>query len=132
MIRCVPLCALLAVLSNQAGAQALELPSGTQAVLHEVLLDTVGSDTWVRFRLVAPMIDAAQEVAPSHDILEQDFPFLCADLALPYLRQHALQADRIAISLSDRIVEFGTTDTAATQYFEVFRREGANCIWEGF
>ncbi len=115
-----------------AQAEALNLPSGTQAVLHEVLLDEVGDENWVRFRFLAPMIDRSQDIAPDFTMLEGDFPHLCADLALPYLSDYALDADKIAISLSDRIVEFGTTDPDATQYFEIFRVEGGDCIWEGF
>lgn len=120
------------MMTGAAMAQPLDLPSGTQAVLHEVLIDTVSGENWLRFRLVAPAIDAKLEHAPDYVALEGDFPHLCAAVALPYIADFELAADKIAISLSDRIVEFGTTDPDATQYFELFRHEGGTCIWEAF
>jgi len=121
---------ILAVLAVPALAEPL--PSGIEADLVEVLVDTVGTEQWVRFRLVAPAIDRGQENAPDFTALEGDFPHLCTTLALPYLAEYALEADKIVISLADRAVEFGATDPDATQYFEQFRAEDGDCIWEGF
>ncbi len=124
---------VLAVLTaTTAQGQVLDLPSGTQAALHEVLVDTVDDENWVRFRFVAPVIDRTTELAPSYADLEGDFPHICTDFVLGYVTDFALVADKIAISLADRVVEFGASDPDATQYFEVFRLENADCVWEGF
>lgn len=112
-------------------SQVLDLPSGTQVALHEVLVDQIGDESWLRFRFVAPTIDKDHELAPSYADLENDFPHLCVTFALPYAEDYALTADKVAISIADRVVEFGSTDPEATQYFEVFRPEDADCIWEG-
>lgn len=114
-----------------AASQVLDLPSGTQVALHEVLVDKIGDENWLRFRFVSPMIDTDQEHAPSYADLENDFPHLCVTFALPYVEDFALTADKLAISISDRVLEFGSSDPDVTQYFEVFRPEGADCIWEG-
>ena len=113
-------------------AASLDLPSGTQAALHEVLLDKVGTEDYVRFRFVAPAIDRDMELAPDHAALEGDFPHLCTAIALPYMTEHGLSADKIVISLADRVTDFGIADPEATQYFEQFRAENGDCIWEAF
>ena len=125
-------CLALAVVCSAGSACAFDLPSGVTAKLHEVLLDTVGEDAFVRFRFVAPSIDASQNGAPGYSELEADFPHLCTTLALPYLREYDLSADQIVISISDRVTEFGVMNADATQYFEQFRPENDDCIWEGF
>lgn len=130
-MRLAPL-VLACVCAGPAMSEILDLPSGTQAALHEVLIDQVGDEDWLRFRLVAPVIDRTRELAPGYADLEADFPHICTTFALPYAQEFALDYDKIAISISDRVVEFGTTDPDATQYFEVFRPENADCIWEGF
>ena len=122
--------AALAGLVCVPAAHAFEVPSGTQMTLQEVLVDKVGDEDWVRFRFVAPAIDAGNSDAPGYDDLEADFPHLCTTLALPYLQKYELSAQKIVISLSDRAVEFGRADPDATQYFEQFRAENGDCIWE--
>jgi hypothetical protein len=111
---------------------AMDLPSGNDAVLHEILVEQIGNETWTRFRVVAPQIDRTLPQAPTFAELEPDFPHLCATLALPYLESHGIEADKIVISIADRIVEFGVSDPDATQYFEQFRLKDGSCVWEGF
>ena len=53
-------------------------------------------------------------------------------MALPYIAEHGLEADKIVISLADREVAFGASDPAATQYFDQFSIENGDCIWEVF
>jgi len=124
------LCISLLACGTALGAEDLGLPSGLMPELHEVLIDEVNAESWARFRLLAPEIARARPEAPDYFALEADFPLLCRALALPYLTEYALSPDKIAISLSDRVVEFGTTDPDATQYFELFRLENGDCIWE--
>ncbi|MEP3639181.1 MAG: DUF6497 family protein [Paracoccaceae bacterium] len=110
---------------------AQTLPSGQGVELTEVLVDTVGDESWVRFRFLAPEIsrDGGQidyaAAAPDMDVL-------CNETALPYLSDFELEAGRVAISLSDRPVPFGLADPEATQFIEVYRIEGDRCIWEEF
>ena len=61
-----------------------------------------------------------------------DIEALCADFALPYLRDNNTQVTRIVISMADRELEFGATDPEATQFFDMFRPENGSCIWEDF
>ncbi|THH35804.1 hypothetical protein E4Z66_12025 [Aliishimia ponticola] len=110
----------------------MDLPSGVSADLQEVLIDTVGSETWIRFRFIAPKIARDSDSAPDFAMLEPDFSHLCVNLAVPYLQNYELEPDKVVISMSDRAVKFGLSDPDATQYFEQFRVEKGDCIWEGF
>lgn len=117
-----------------SAASALHLadiaaPSGQLVELFEVLVDTVGEETWLRFRFLAPAI-ARDGEALSYAQAEADFLHLCTAVALPYLQEFELQADVIVVSLSDRPVTFGTSDPDATQYFEAFRVTNNTCVWE--
>lgn len=122
----------LAAFGAQAQAQVVELPSGLTPSLSEVLVDQVGDETWLRFRFVAEALDPQADASVEFAAIEGDFALICADLALPYAAKHALQADKIVVSVADRFVEYGKTDPAATQYFEQFRITDGDCIWEGF
>jgi hypothetical protein len=48
--------AALALLLAATPALALDVPSGQPVSLQEVLVDSVGPQTWLRFRLIAPAI----------------------------------------------------------------------------
>lgn len=111
-------------------AQAVEVPSGQAITLHEVLIDTVGDDTWVRFRFVAPQI-ARGETTLDFEVVDLDMSHLCSAFALPYLVDFDLTGDVIVISLSDRQTEFGTPNREATQIFEAYRPVDNICMWEG-
>ncbi len=121
-----------AVLGTAAWAgQGIEVPSGQQIALSEVLVDERSGETWVRFRFVAPQI-ARGTGAVDPVRAAGDMDHLCRALALPYLSDYGLTANRVVISLSDRTVPFGQADSEATQFFEAYRPEGAVCIWEAF
>ncbi len=108
------------------------MPSGLSVELPEVLVDKVGSESWVRFRFVSSGIGPSGDKTYSFAEIEGDFVVICEQLALPYLSKHALDADKIVISIADRPVKFGVSDPEATQFFEQFRADGAVCIWEAF
>lgn len=110
---------------------AADVPSGQAVVLHEVLVDVQDSVNWLRFRFVAPQI-AAGEAKIVFEVAGEDMMHLCQTFALPYMAEHALEADKIVISFMDRITEFGQADSDATQYFEAFRAESGTCIWDEF
>ena len=115
-----------------SSAAALELPSGLTPELREVLIDDVSGETWLRFRFVAPQIDPSGAAPLAFSDIEGDLTLLCSGLALPYMEKHALAAEKIVVSVSDRFVAYGATDSDATQFFEQFRVADGDCIWEGF
>lgn len=125
-------CVFTVLMGHADPLRAMNLPSGVDTELHEVLVERIGDDTWVRFRFLAPEIDPDLSSAPAFPDLEQDFSHMCRTFVLPYLEAHSLNADRVVISLADREVEFGVTDPDATQYFEQFRIESGECRWEAF
>ena len=108
----------------------IEVPSGQMLELFEVLVDRVGSEDWVRFRFLAPQI-ACDTGSLSFDAAQADFEVLCQQFAVPYLAEHGLSPDFIAVSLLDRPVPFGASDPDATQFVEVFRLRENICVWEG-
>lgn len=111
--------------------QSLQVPSGQPITLAEVLVDDRENETWVRFRFIAPGIgDGVDDL--NYEKSAPDMDYLCEYLALPYVSEYALEPERVVISLSDRLVPFGTTDRAATQYFEAYRLKNDTCIWEAF
>ncbi len=119
------LCAVSLLSAQQA--RAVDVPSGQPVTLQEVLIDTVGAETWLRFRFVAERITMADDA----EATAQDMGHLCVALALPYIAEYQLDGDVIVISLADRVTEFGVAAPEATQFFEAYRPSGKTCIWEG-
>ncbi|MBK0329143.1 hypothetical protein I5535_17850 [Rhodobacteraceae bacterium F11138] len=117
--------------SGLAAGQGIEVPSGQDIALNEVLIDRQSGETWVRFRFVAPQI-ARQTGTVKYTQAAGDMDHLCQTLVLPYLADYELSANRVVISLSDRTVPFGVADSEATQFFETYRPEDAGCIWEEY
>ncbi|NUH66004.1 hypothetical protein HTT03_11985 [Sulfitobacter sp. S0837] len=111
-------------------ATAFDVPSGQQITLQEVLVEDLGGETWLRFRFVAPQIAEGPD-AIAYDLAAPDMEYLCHAVALPYMVEHALTGQMIVVSLADRVVEFGSADPDATQFFEAFRPKDGVCIWEG-
>lgn len=118
-------------LASPVAAQQMDVPSGQDVTLSEVLIDEQSGETWVRFRFVAPDI-ARDGGSVNYDIAAPDMDHLCDTLAIPYLQQYALRPTRVVISLSDREVPFGAPTPEATQFFETYRPETTRCIWEEF
>jgi hypothetical protein len=103
------------------------VPSGQPVVLHETLADDGSGALWLRLRFVAPRLGATTQAASAADI-----DHLCAAVALPYLAETGIAAERVVISLSEQAVPFGEAAPGITQYFEAYRVENDRCIWEGF
>ncbi len=105
------------------------LPSGVTASLLDWLVDEpAGLGLTARFRFVVPAIAQGTGFAE----VEDDFPVLCHDYALPALAQGDVAPDRVIISYAGAPIEFGASDPEIVQFFEVFRIENGICIWEGF
>ncbi|MFD3190582.1 DUF6497 family protein [Sedimentitalea sp. HM32M-2] len=124
------LAAGFAVMSATSG-WAITVPSGQPVELNEVLVDDRPGEVWIRFRFVAPQI-ARQSGSVDYGQAAADMDHLCRNLVLPYLAEYALSPSRVVISLSDRDVPFGLAAPEATQFFEAYRLEDADCIWEEF
>ncbi|MEO0379913.1 MAG: DUF6497 family protein [Pseudomonadota bacterium] len=110
---------------------AQDVPSGQSLTLHEVLVDAVAAENWLRFRFLAPQI-AREGGDVTYDQAEADFAHLCETIARPYMREYDLSADVIVVALMDRPVPFGQADASATQFIEAFRIQDDACIWEAF
>ncbi|CUJ85873.1 hypothetical protein RUE5091_00398 [Ruegeria denitrificans] len=120
-------------LSSPAFAQSenlLPVPSGQPVHLSDVLLDNNPGELWVRFRFIAPKIGSTVGRI-GYDVASADMEHLCQTLAVAYVAKYELDPARIVISLSDRSIEFGRSEPDATQFFEAYRLEQSQCIWEG-
>lgn len=122
-------CAFFTLLAAPVTAQ--DVPSGQTLSLHDVLVDVVGTESWLRFRFVAPQI-AREGGDVSYAQAEPDFAHLCETVARPYMSEHDLDADVIVVALMDRPVPFGQSDASATQFIEAFSIAEDACIWEAF
>jgi hypothetical protein len=128
MIRMAVVAGALAALAQVAGAQG-QLPSGQDVMLTEVLAEPMPDGLWLRLRFLAPAIGVG---TLDFDTATGDMHALCRAVGLPMLRTDHPQAVGIIVSLSDRAVEFGVSDPEATQFFEAYRVQGDDCIWEEF
>ncbi|WP_120636094.1 DUF6497 family protein [Ruegeria sp. EL01] len=108
----------------------LPVPSGQPVHLSDVLLDNNPGELWVRFRFIAPKIGSSVGRI-GYDVATKDMEHLCQTLAIAYVAQHQLDPARVVVSLSDRPIEFGDAAPDATQFFEAYRLEQSQCIWEG-
>ncbi|MDW4499571.1 DUF6497 family protein [Sulfitobacter sp. D35] len=110
---------------------AMDVPSGQDVELSEVLVETVGEETWLRFRFLAPEI-AADTGGLAFGDVEDDLEYLCSRLALPYIEEFDLAGNLVIVTLQDRPVAFGQSDPDATQYIDAFRIDTGDCIWEAY
>lgn len=105
------------------------VPSGQEVQLLDVIRDEQGpAGLTYRFRFVAPAI--AQTV--DFETAAADMEHLCRTYALPRLSAIGPVPAQVIISLSDRALPFGAPAPDATQFFEAFRVEDGDCIWEAF
>lgn len=118
---------LIPFLALSAHAQSISVPSGQKLDLLEAFWEDGLEDTpALRLRFVAPEISGARTFAE----IEPDFHHLCEVVGLGYASE-VIGNPLIIVNLSDRPVEFGATDPDAVQYFEAFRIEDGECVWEG-
>lgn len=120
--------ALAIALLLPGAALAQGVPSGQPVALWEVLFERVGDSSQMVMRFLAPGIGEAYDRAAA----EGDLDWLCdahgaAIAATPYAR-----ADSIVVTLMDRPVRRGSTDTEAVQFFGVYALDGATCVAEPF
>ncbi len=110
-----------------AVAATIPVPSGQSVTFHEVIWEQEGAQNTYRFRYIAPDISRDGGLV-SFDRAAPDLHYLCEKSALPNLRDQNRDVDRIVISISDIVVEFGKADPNATQYIDAFAVEGIRCV----
>ena len=111
----------------QHGTDApIAVPSGQLVTLQEVIWNVPGAQgLTLRFRFVAPALagwDLETALA--------DMQALCDSYAAPRVTDFGPVPEQIIISLADAPRPFGETAPDAVQYFEAYRIENGNCIWE--
>ena len=112
-------------------AAAQDVLSGQAVTLHEVLVDTVNGENWLRFRFIAPSI--SKDVGGvAYDSAFEDTEHLCTEIVVPYISEYDLKSNLVVVSIADQKIEFGETNLGATQFFEAFRVKNDVCIWEAF
>ena len=105
------------------------VPSELDLTLLEQFIEPQPDGTqWARFRFVVPGL--ADGVG--YGKVADDFPHICAEYALPQLREAGETVSQVVISLSSQALDFGATAPDIVQYFEAFSIEGDRCIWEAF
>ena len=108
---------------------AQDMPSGQSVTLHEVLVDTVSGENWLRFRFIAPSINKDMG-GVAYDSAFEDIQHLCTEIVVPYIAEYDLKSDLVVVSIADQKNEFGETNPQTTQFFEAFRVKNNICIWE--
>jgi len=105
------------------GQTALTLPSGRGVELFDLRADPEG----MRFRFLAEGI-AGMDPAE----IEMEMAALCQLVVLPALAEAGQGVDVVILSLSSERLEFGTTNPAVTQFFEMFRIADGTCMLEEY
>jgi hypothetical protein len=96
---------LLAALAAPAAAEEITTPSSARVTLFDVVLEP--ETGLARFRFLAPEI-----ATRPFDAVQDDFPWLCAKVALPALASNDWTVMQVIVSLSDRELPLGATDVA--------------------
>ncbi len=105
------------------------LPSGLEAGLLEGFVEVQPDGArWARFRYVMPALAEGGDF----DRVQDDFIVLCETQALPMLSDAGEDVSQIIVSLMDKPLEFGQSDSGSVQYFEIFAIREGRCIWEEF
>lgn len=103
----------------------LGVPSGQSVTLKEAFLEEQDDGAmWLRVRFLAPWIS---QNAAAYDLAAADMAHVCRAV-LPVARG----AERIVVSFSAAEVPFGEAAPGVIQFFEMFRPDGDDCIWEEF
>ena len=104
------------------------VPSGTALTLQDVREETQPDGTvWLRIRYVAPGITRENRAD-----IQDDFQALCLSQAVPHRPVTRMAVSQAVISIAAAPVEFGVQTPDVAQFFEAFRIENDQCIWEEF
>lgn len=106
----------------------LAVPSGQLVTFIERVTDAPAMvPTW-RYRFVAEGIAGAVDFEQA----AQDMAHLCRHYVLPALDGEPAWPQQVVISLAAAPVPFGATAPEVVQYFEAYRPEPGDCVWEQF
>jgi hypothetical protein len=109
----------------------IEVPSGQEITLQDVIWNAPGPEGLaLRFRFLAPGIGPGGVV--DVETASADMQFLCDSFALTRIAEGGPQPEQVIISLSDVPVVFGEPAPEAVQFFESYRIEDGQCVWELF
>ena len=109
----------------------VEVPSGQEVTLQDVIWNAPGPEGMaLRFRFVAPGI--GPEGGVDVETASGDMQFLCDSFAISRIAEGGPQPEQVIISLSDVPVVFGEAAPEAVQFFESYRIENGQCLWEMF
>lgn len=124
---------ILAFCTPAFGQDRIDVPSGQSITLQDVVLDAPGPmGLTARFHFLAPQIARAGGTI-DFETASADMDHLCNSFALPRIGTVTGPApQQIVIALSDIPVAFGESMPEATQFFEAYAIDGANCVWEAF
>ena len=101
------------------------VPSGGEVRYLDTITNVPGQEGLTyRFRFVGASVRA--ESAPD------DMLALCNTFAIDRLPTTGPIPNQIVISLSDRVTTFGEPTPEATQFFEAYRVQNGQCVWELF
>lgn len=125
----LPLAGLVAMVPLGALAQGMA-PSGQPVVLHEVLSEQIpwSGERQIVVRLIAPMI---AEGRLGDDAILGDMEWACRLWGHPTGAQDDA-AEWVVVEMMAEIAPRGIPTPGISRFFETFRREGDDCIWELF
>lgn len=110
-------------------ATLITVPSGQAVQLQDAIWNVDGPlGLTLRFRFVAPAIAPGGGV--DVETAQADMQALCDSFALPRVSGIGPQPSQLIISMADRALPFGEAAPEAIQYFEAFRLENGQCVWE--
>jgi len=116
----------------EAATPAQGVPTGQPMRLLEAIFEDQGSgQTWLRLRFVAPRIGEGAGRVPFSEAAA-DMEFLCRRVGLPVLERSGRPVVLIVVSLAAEETIFGESQPDVIQFFEAFRPESDDCIWEEY
>jgi hypothetical protein len=113
---------------DEDNGDTLVVPSGREVSLIEVITHAPGPEgASARFRFLVPGLTQDDFLTA-----QDDMATLCVTYALPRISGTVPAPQQIIISFSAEAVPFGEAAPGVVQFFESYRPDGANCIWEQF
>ncbi len=120
--------ALAACQDDAPAGSAVEVPSGREVALIDVVTNAPGSaGAAARFRFLAPGLTTDEA-----EVAAVDMQALCDTYAVKRIDGMVPAPQQIIVSLAASDVPFGEAAPDVVQFFEAYRPENGVCIWEPF